>query len=431
MAQLTDDCFAFDGGLLTVADALARLHAILVPIVEREQVETRHALNRVLAEVITPRQPIPPYDNSAVDGFAVYHADLSSTAETILPVIGRVAAGAPLDGPQIRGTAVKIFTGAPMPDGPDGVGPDTVMMLEDCVISEDGTHVAMKPGIKHGANRRNAGEDVAADQEILRPGTRLRPPELGMAAACGRDRITVFKPLRVALFSTGDEVLAPGARPRPGALYDSNRFTIGAALAAIGCEVTDLGILPDDPGTIQNSLEQAAKTHGAILSTGGMSMGEEDHVRASVEALGSLDFWRVAIKPGRPIGMGLIPSGSDGHAIVIGLPGNPVAALTTFVVLARPVLQALAGVTVTEPARAHVVSGFSYKKKSGRREFVRGRLDGLESHGIPRVVKHGLGGAGILSSLVGADGFVELDEDVTHINEGSPVKFLSFAEVFR
>lgn len=427
MAQLTDDCFAFDGPLITADAALKRVTERLHPVVAAETCALADAPGRVLAEDIRSDAPIPPYANSAVDGFAFRHADLADGAETVLPVVGRVAAGQPLGRAMVPGEAVQIFTGAPVPDGPD-----TVMMLEDCRPSEDGARVVLAPGIKRGSNLRPAGDDVPAGDIVLRAGTRLRPPEVGMLAACGLARVPVFAPLSVGLVSTGDEVREPGGPLDPGSLYDSNRYTIAAALRALGCVVEDLGILPDDPERIRRTLENAAGRHAAILSTGGMSMGEEDHVRAAVEDLGSLSFWRVAIKPGRPIGMGLIDRGDGGNAALIGLPGNPVAALTTFVTLARPVLQTLAGQTVSPPARYRVSADFDYKKKSGRREFVRVRLDGDDAGtGLPRAIKHGRSGAGVLSSLVGADGFVELPEDVTYIKAGAPVAFLPFAEVFR
>lgn len=432
MAQLTDDCFAFDGPLITASEALARIRDGLTAVAGVESVPIRDALHRILATDIAAPHAIPPYANSAVDGFAVYHADLNPDAETVLPVVGRVAAGRPLGRPQKRGEAVQIFTGAPMPDGTDGAGPDTVMMLEDCRASDDGARVALQPGIKPGANRRLAGDDVPSGETVLTAGTRLGPAELGMAAACGLTHMSVRRPLSVALFSTGDEVTEPGSPLPNGALYDANRYAIGAALRAIGCTVDDLGILPDDPARIRETLRHAAGRHSAILTSGGMSMGEEDHVRAAVEALGSLNFWRVAIKPGRPVGMGLIRGETGENTVLIGLPGNPVAAMTTFIAMARPVLLTLAGATSTDVPRFRVVADFSYKKKSGRREFVRARLDGRDAAtSLPRAVKHGRSGAGVLSSMVGADGFVELPEEDTHLEPGTAVDFLPFAEVFR
>ncbi len=432
MAQLTDDCFAFDGPLITAADAIARIKERLVTVAGIESCPVKRSLGRILAVDIVAGQAIPPYDNSAVDGIVVYHDDLNPTGETILPIVGRIAAGRPLPRPLNRGEAAQIFTGAPIPEGPkDLPGPDTVMMIEDCTLTPDGRQVTLKPGIKRGGNFRPAGDDVSAGSTVLRAGTRLRPPEIGMLAACGLTTVSVHAPLSVALLSTGDEVTEPGLPLPPGALYDSNRFTIGAALTALGCAVEDLGILPDDPVEIRTTLAEAAGRHAAILSTGGMSMGEEDHVRAAVEALGSLNFWRVAIKPGRPVGMGLLSGRDGGRCVVIGLPGNPVAALTTFIVMARPILLTLAGATATEIPRFRVIADFDYKKKTGRREFVRVCLSGTDpKSGLPLARKHGRSGAGVLSSLVGADGFVELPEDDTHLNPGTMVNFLPFAEVF-
>lgn len=432
MAQLTDDCFAFEGPLITAAEARARAVDAARPVVGMERIAVADSLGRILAEDIVADRAIPPYDNSAVDGYAIYHADLNDSAETVLPVVGRIAAGRPLGRPLKRGEAAQIFTGAPMPDGPGDMGPDTVMMLEDCRAFEDGTRVGIAPGINLGANRRAAGEDVSVGTRVLSAGTRLRPPEVGMLAACGKADVAVFEPLSVALFSTGDEVTEPGGPLPKGSLYDSNRFTIGAALRALGCVVEDLGILPDDATAIRDTLFEASQRHAAILSTGGMSMGEEDHVRGAVEALGRLDFWRVAIKPGRPIGMGLIDRADGERTAVIGLPGNPVAALTTFVTLARPVLLTLAGATETDAPRFRVALNFDYKKKDGRREFVRARLVGSDTDtGLPLAEKHGRSGAGVLSSLVGADGFVELPEDSTYLGKGTTADFLPFAEVFR
>lgn len=436
MPQLSDDCFAFDGPPMPAAEALARATAKLTCVVETETVALAEAGGRFLAEDVVAPHAIPPYDNSAVDGYAVYHADLDPRHETVLPVVGRIAAGNPLGRPQRRGEASRIFTGAPMPDGPDGgPGPDTVMMSEDCRPDADGTRVAIAPGIKAGANFRPAGEDVARGATVLRAGMRLGPAEVGMLAACGRATVAVHVPLRVALFSTGDEVTEPGTPLAPGALYDSNRFAIATALRALGCRVHDLGILKDEAATVRAALADAARGCDAILSSGGMSMGEEDHVRAVLEETGRLDVWRVAIKPGRPIGLGMMTDGAETarRVPVIGLPGNPVAALTTFITLARPVLQTLMGARPTPARRQPVTAGFDYRKKAGRREYVRARLAPWtpDGGGLPVAEKHGRGGAGVLSSMVGADGFVELSEDVTYIKEGERVEFLPFSEVFR
>ena len=421
MSQLTDDCFAFGGKLIPVADALARFREILVPVVAPEVAPLADALGRMLAEDVIADRSVPPHDNSAVDGFAVYFDDLADGAETMLPVTATIAAGHPLDGPQERGTATKIYTGAPMPAGPDGSSPDTVLMQEDCRIS--GERVVIPNGIKRGANRRFAGEDVTEGARILQAGTRLRPQDIGLAAAIGRTELTVCKPLRVAIFSTGDEVRDPGTDAPGGTIYDSNRHTISALLRGLGCTVIDMGILPDQLDTIRDGLEDAAGKADMILTTGGVSTGGEDHVRSAVEALGSLHFWRLAIKPGRPVALGQV-----GKIPFIGLPGNPVAVMVTFLRVARPLIQRLAGAADTDPALFPVRSGFDYKKKQDRREYVRVTLKRTGT-GILEAVKFEREGAGILSSMVAADGLVELPEDCTGVKAGDIVDYLPFSEV--
>lgn len=416
MAQLSDDCFAYGGTLMPLDEALALLDAKLQPVCEPEMLPLVAASGRVLAEDVVAAVDVPPHDNSAVDGYAVFFDDLDPAGETRLPVTGRAAAGHPLDRPARRGAAIRIFTGAPMPDGPD-----TVLMQEDC--REDGDHVVLAAGIRRGANRRFAGEDVRRGAAVLRRGRRLRPQDLGLASAVGRTEVAAYKPLRVAVFSTGDEVCEPG-RPLPaGAIYDANRYTLIAAVSRLGCPVSDLGILPDDAGTISRALVDAAASHHLLLTSGGVSVGEEDHVRAAVEANGNMHFWRLAIKPGRPVAMGQI-----GPTPIVGLPGNPGATLVTFLLVARPMLLRLAGASETLPHRYRVAAGFDYKKKAGRREFVRARLTAGRD-GAPVAVKHGRSGAGILSSMVDADGLLDLDADLTYLESGSIVDFLPFSEV--
>jgi molybdopterin molybdotransferase len=303
MAQLSDDCFAFGGTLLGVDAALALIAERVVPVVEEEEAALGEAAGRVLARDLVAKMDVPPHPNSAVDGYAIAHADLLPDRETVLPVGGRAAAGHPLGRRIAHGEAIRIFTGAPMPDGAD-----TVMMQEDCTI-EDGPEAAkvhIKPGIKKGANGRRAGEDVAKGSVALPAGRRLRPADLGLAAALGHDRLTVFAPLRVALLSTGDEVREPGAELLPGAIYDANRMMLSALLAGLGCAVTDLGICADQAAGLIDKLAAAAAGHDLIVTSGGVSTGEEDHVRSAIEKLGRLDFWRLAIKPGRPVALGQV-----------------------------------------------------------------------------------------------------------------------------
>jgi len=420
MAQLTDDCFAAGGPLMTVAEALATIMPRLTSVVESETVPLAHALGRILAEAIVSPIDVPAGDNSAVDGFAIHFDDLDAAGETRLPVIGRAAAGHPFAGALPRGTALRIFTGAAMPEGAD-----TVMMQEDCRLEAGG--VLLKPGIKRGSNRRRAGEDVRAGKTILAAGSRLRPQDLGLAAAIGRTILPVAKPLRVALCSTGDELIEPGRTLAAGAIYDSNRYTVGALLRQLGCAVTDLGILPDRRDKVAAALAEAAETHDAIVTSGGVSVGEEDHVKAAIEAQGKLYLWRLAIKPGRPIALGQIAAAS-GHPPFIGLPGNPVAAMVTFLRIARPILLRLMGAADSEPALFRVRALFEHRKKKDRREYLRARLT-PDGEGGQAAVIFPREGAGILSSLVEADGLVELPESLTRLERGSMVDFLPFSEL--
>ncbi len=421
MTDLTD-CFAPQDAPLTAAEARGRFAAGLKAIAGRERVPLRRALGRILAEDLIAADQIPPHDNSAVDGFAVYFDDLAATSETVLPVTGRIAAGHPLDRPARPGEALEIFTGAPLP-----AGPDTVFMIEDCTREND--HVRLPPGIKRGDNRRHAGEDVRPGDRVVARGARLRPQEVGMAASLGRAELDVFAALKVAVFSTGDEIRDPrdgGERPE-GCIFDINRYAIIGLLERMGCAVTDLGIFADDPAPLAQGLAGAAADHDLLVTSGGVSMGAEDHVRTVVEKLGRLSFWKLAIKPGRPIALGAI--GRDGgETPFIGLPGNPVAAMVTFLGIARPIVLLLGGATDTEPRLFQVKAGFDFTKKPGRREWLRASLE-LDDAGCQVATKFPVGGSGILSSMVAADGLIELAEEVETVAKGDAVDFLPFSEV--
>jgi molybdopterin molybdotransferase len=420
MAQLSDDCFAQGGPLMRVDEARKLLSEVITPVTASEPVALPQALGRILAEDLVSPVAIPPAPNSAVDGFAVYHADLDPEQETRLPVTGRIAAGQQ-DLPEARrGAAVRIFTGARLPAGEDG-GPDTVMMQEDCTL--DGDTVVIKPGIKKGANARRAGEDVEIGATVLQAGQRLRAQDVGQAAAVGRREVMVSTRLRVGLFSTGDELREPGADLEPGAIYDSNRYTIHALLTGLGCAVDDLGILPDNFDAVRAALDAAKGKHDLLVTSGGVSVGEEDHVKAAVEALGKLHLWRLAVKPGRPIALGQV-----GLVPFVDLPGNPVAVVVTFLTMVRPLILRLMGGRDAPPHTFRVRAGFNHKKKKDRREWIRAHLEedgsgGLTARKFPR------DGAGILSSLVAADGLIELPEDLTRLETGAMVDFLPFSEV--
>ncbi len=405
MAQLSDDCFAFGGKLQTVEAALAMIAASVECGAGVEPVPLHAADGRVLAADVAAPVDLPPFANSAVDGYAVRLGDLAE--QNVMPISGRLAAGSPATA-LLAGTAQRIFTGAALPPGAD-----TVFMQEDVALETGG--VRLPPGLRRGANTRPAGEDVAAGARALTAGSRLRPQDLALAAALGLQSLPVRRRLRVALFSTGDELVEPGQVLGPAQRYDSNRMLLAVMAARAGALVTDLGILPDRAAPIAAALRRAAEGHDLILTSGGVSAGEEDHVRAAVEAAGRLAFWRLAIKPGRPVAMGEVAG-----VAFLGLPGNPVAAFVTFARIARPLLAALGGENYRAPGQLPVAAGFPYRKKTGRLEYVRVRLDNGVVH------KHSRDGAGILTSLTQTDGLAEIAEDVTEIVPGAQVGFLSY-----
>jgi molybdopterin molybdotransferase len=422
MAQLTDDCFAFNGPLLPVADAERLIAERIAPVEGHDSVALRDAQGRVLAGDIIAPVNVPPFDNSAVDGYAVRADGLAQTGETCLAIVDRVAAGHASRHAVKAGEAIRIFTGAPMPEGAD-----TVFMQEDCRI--EGDCVIVPPGLKLGANRRFAGEDMRVGALALPAGRRLAVQHVALAAALGITKLDVRRRVRVALFSTGDEIVEPGSVLPRAALYDSNRYLLAGLLARYGVTVTDLGILTDDPRELARSLAAAAANHDLVLTSGGVSTGDADHVRDAVEGVGRLVFWRVAIKPGRPVAMGVIHGSNSGEgAAFVGLPGNPVAVFVTFVRVVRPLLLRLAGALpeplMAMPARAT----FSYKKRAGRREYVRVALRAA-ADGAIEAVKYAQDGAGVLTSLTETDGLVELPEDVTKVEPGDAVGFLSYASL--
>ncbi len=417
MAQLSDDCFAFGGPMMSVDEAVAIIAARVTAVQEVETVDLKNADGRVLAAGISAPLPLPPFTNSAVDGYAVRSGDLPLAEEQAFPVTGRVQAGASAQEAVKPGHAMRIFTGAPMPEGAD-----TVFMQEDVRIDEAG-RVVLPSGLKAGANVRPAGEDIGAGTEALPAGQRLRPQDVALAAAFGRTQIEVRRRIRVAVFSTGNELVSPGAPRAAAQLFDSNRFMLMAMLARLGCEVSDLGILRDDRASLASALKKAADAHDLILTSGGVSTGEEDHVKAGVESVGTLVLWRMAIKPGRPVAMGII-----GGTPFIGLPGNPVASFVTFAHVVRPTVLALAGALQQDLVPMPVRAAFTYKKKIARREYVRVSLR-KGADGALEAIKFPREGAGLLSSLVETDGLVELGEDITQVEPGQTVGFLAYASL--
>jgi molybdopterin molybdotransferase len=412
MAQLSADADAF-GPMLSIEQAAERAAEHITAVAATETIPLAAADGRVLAVKVVAPVDLPPFANSAVDGYAVRFADLAAAGETRLPLSGRVPAGADVSGVATAGIAVRVFTGAPMPEGAD-----TVFMQEDVTLNAGA--VVLPAGLKRGANARPAGEDLPRGQTALAAGRRLRPQDLALLAALGLTEVTVRHRVRVAIFSTGDELNEPGTALPPAGIYDANRSLLRALVTHAGAEVVDLGILKDERESLAQRLRQAAVTCDLILTSGGVSTGEEDHVKAAVEQAGELAFWRVAIKPGRPVAMGLV----DGTPF-IGLPGNPVAVFVTFAFVARTVIALLSG---TKPARLPglpVRLGFAYKKKAGRREYVRVSL-APGPDGIAVAHKHPRDGAGVLTSLTETDGLVELADELTSIAEGTIVPFLAY-----
>ena len=409
MTPLTDETMFPIPTALSVDDVPALVASRIAVAAGVETVALRDADGRVLAQDVVAPFDLPRFDNAAMDGFAVRSCDLLADAATRLPVLGRIAAGDQAGNAETRPAAIRIFTGAPMP-----AGFDTVVMQEDVRI-EDGTAV-LPPGLAAGANRRLAGEDIAAGAVGVAAGERLSPTGLGLLAGLGQTHLAVRHRIRVALASTGNELVEPGEPLRPGLIHDANRTLLAALLRRAGADVTDLGILRDDPGDLAAALGAAAAGHDLILTSGGVSVGEEDHVKA---ALGrSVAFWRLAVKPGRPVAMGSI-----GSTTVIGLPGNPVAAYVAFMVVVRPVLARLGGETFRPLPRIPLPAAFTHRKRSGRREFVRATLVATPEGGVA-LQKFGRDGSSLLTSLARSDGLAEIPEHVTEVEPDDILRFI-------
>ena len=426
MAQLTDDCFAFSGPLLPLVDMERLIAERIAPVGDTERVPLRGARGRVTAADTVAPVDLPPFDNSAVDGYAVRHADLARDSDTKLAVSGRLQAGARATAALGPGQAIRIFTGAAMP-----AGADTVFMQEDVTVEDD--NVIVPKGLARGANRRIAGEDVPAGRLVLPAGTVLEAQHIALLAALGLTEIVVRRRLKVAIFSTGDEVVEPGSARGGAAIYDANRYLLSALLERLGAVVTDLGILADEPAELARALAKAAAWHDLVITSGGVSTGEADHVRGAVERIGSLTFWRVAIKPGRPVAMGVIRAAprkayeANSGCAFVGLPGNPVAVFVCFLMYVHPLLKVTAGAPWPQPRRFELPSVFEFKgRKPGRREFWRGRIVTTD-HGMA-VDKFARDGSGLISGLTWSDGLIEISEDCGDIARGDLVAFIPYSE---
>lgn len=401
-------------------DALARLLATAAPLGRTEPVDTFDADGRVLAQDLVSALQVPPQDNSSMDGYAVRSADVTA-AGVVLPVSQRIAAGH-AGAPLAPGSAARIFTGAPMP-----AGADAVVMQEDAESLDDGARVRLNAVPAPGQWVRAAGEDVTRGRAVLQQGERLAPASIGLAAGIGMASLQVAARPRVALFSTGDELVMPGAVPpeamKPGAIYNSNRFFLRALLQRLGCTVTDLGIVPDDRAATLEALRQAAYGHDLILTSGGVSVGEEDHIKPAVEQLGALDLWQIAMKPGKPFAYGHVRRADGGQAHFMGLPGNPVSSYVTFLLLVRPFLLRLQGAREVALPSLALRADFTLDKADRRREFLRARRNaqgGLELFGNQS--------SGVLTSAHWADGLIDLPAGQT-IAAGDMVRFIPVREL--
>ena len=402
--------------LLSMDEALDHMLGAASTVAETEHVLATEALGRVLAESLVSTVAVPPLDNSAMDGYAVRAAELNALGDTKLPVSQRIAAGS-VGEPLAQGTAARIFTGAPVPPGADAI------VMQELTTGEDGA-VTFHKAVAPGTSIRRAGEDIAVGATVLSAGTRLAAQHLGLAASIGVARLPVYRRLRVATFFTGDELVTPGEPLGPGQIYNSNRYTINTLLKALGCEVIDLGTVPDDLQATVAVLDEAARQADLIITSGGMSVGEEDYVKAAVEQRGKLDMWRIAVKPGKPLAFG-----SVGQAAFIGLPGNPVSVFVTFCLFARPFILRMQGALNVVPTSYWVEADFDWGRPDKRREFLRARLN-RDGTGKTSVTLFPNQGSGVLTSTVWGDGLVEVPADTT-IARGQLVKFIPFSELVR
>ena len=409
-----DPC-ATPTGLLSVSEARARIDTLVQPIDATERIPLSAGLNRVLATSIESSIDVPPYTNSAMDGYAVLGDDLPTQGNTRLRVIGRAMAGQPFDGRVSRGQAVRIMTGAVMPEGAD-----TVLMQEH-VRRVDEDDIEIGSGHGPGENVRMAGEDIAAGDTVLNAGTILLPAEIGVVASLGIAQVEVRRRLRVAFFSTGDELRSLGEPLEAGQIYDSNRYTLQGMLARLHAETFDFGVVRDDREAIRAAFRKAANAADVVITSGGVSVGEADFVKQTLDELGKVDFWKIAMKPGKPLAVGKI----DG-ALFFGLPGNPVSVMATFYQFVQPALQKMMGLALHPPLTLQVPCMVDLKKQPGRLEYQRGILQ-QDPLGELRVTTTGGQGSHVLSSMIKSNCFIVLPAECAGVRQGELVQVQPFA----
>ena len=413
LSQVASCIDGYDPDALPVAAAQALVTGFVQPVRTVERCPLSSALGRVLAQDVVSTIDVPAHDNSAMDGFAIRAADLAAHGDTRLRVIGTALAGRPFAASAGAGEAVRVMTGAVMPSGTD-----TVVIQE--AVRTDGDQLTVPGGQQRGQNTRARGEDLAVGQAALNAGRVLRPADLGLVASLGIGELAVRRRLRVAFFSTGDELRSIGQPLEPGCVYDSNRYTIRAMLQRMGVEAIDLGVVPDRPDALEAAMTQAAAGADAVVSSGGVSVGEADHTRALMARLGDVAFWRIAMRPGRPMAFGRV-----GGAYYFGLPGNPVAVMVTFYFIVRAALLALSGASAGGPPLVQVRSASPLRKKPGRTEYQRALLRS-GADGVLEAQITGQQGSGVLSSMSLADCIVVLHHEQGSVAPGDPVDVLLF-----
>lgn len=413
-SNIRPDCDNTSSTLLTVEQAVERIAGGIDAVTGTEQLPLRSALGRILAEEVCSPLDVPPYDNSGMDGYAVRAEDLGTDGETTLTVIGTSLAGHPFHGTVGKGQAVRIMTGAKM-----AAGADTVIMQEH--VTRDRDFIKLGGGHKRGANVRRAGEDMARGQVVLHPGKRINPADLGLLASLGVAELRVTRHLRVAFFSTGDELRSLGQSLEEGQIYDSNRYTIYGMLARLGVEIIDMGVIPDQRDAIAQAFTQAAATADVLITSGGVSVGDADYVKETLDRLGQIDFWKIAMKPGKPLAFGKL-----GTTVFFGLPGNPVSSMVTFYQIVQPSLRRMSGESDIKALRLQVPCMSALKKTPGRADYQRGILHRDDS-GQLVVSSTGMQGSHVLSSMSQANCFIILPAEWGKVEAGTTVEVEPFA----
>ncbi len=416
MTQLSNDCFKSSKKRISLEKAVSILEKRIKCIKKTQKIKLDQALGRILSKDITSKLNVPPFNNSAVDGYAFKYSDLNKKKETTLKLVGRISAGQNLNKKIKKGEIARIFTGAKLP-----VGTDTIIMQEDCNVINN--QIVLKPGIFKGANIRRKGEDIKSGKKIVSRGLKLRAQDIGLIASIGINEIDVFEKLTVGIFTTGNELYEPGKKAKTDGIYDSNRYCLKNLLETINCSVKDYGIKKDNKKLIKNTLKKISKKCDLIITTGGMSVGDEDYVRKVVEKNGYLNFWNIAIKPGRPVALGNIF-----NKPFIGLPGNPVSVMVTFLKIALPTINKLSGFLSPKESNFIVTTDFNFKKKSGRKEFLRVKILKI-TNGQIKIKKFSNTGSGVFTSMVETDGLIELPEKLTYLKKGTKVRFVSYSEM--